>query len=141
MFISIHANASDKNPNARGAEIYVHRDDDSNSRALSNALASSLNGKSLEAGFAVLSDNSGLKSSGKKVQHRKIPAVLVETGYLSNAEERKMLASEEGQQEIAMKIAQGIARYMQDNNVTMTADAGSGSASGTPQVNGLRKRT
>ncbi|MEF2965413.1 N-acetylmuramoyl-L-alanine amidase [Paenibacillus sp. M1] len=45
------------------------------------------------------------------LRHIDSPAVIVETGFLSNAEDRAMLISARGQQRIAEAIYQGIAEY------------------------------
>ena len=42
----------------------------------------------------------------------KIPAVLVECGFLSNPDEEKLLISEEYQEKIAESIAKGTAEYL-----------------------------
>lgn len=41
-----------------------------------------------------------------------VPAVLVETGFLSNEEERNLLASESYQDKMAFAIARGIENYV-----------------------------
>ena len=40
-----------------------------------------------------------------------MPSVLIETGFLSNEDEEKYLASEEGQQEVAQNILDALKRY------------------------------
>ncbi|KAK3582204.1 hypothetical protein CHS0354_023740 [Potamilus streckersoni] len=40
-----------------------------------------------------------------------MPSILVETGYITNKDEEKFLASEEGQNKIAQSIANAIAKY------------------------------
>lgn len=41
-----------------------------------------------------------------------VPAVIVETGFISNVEDRTKLTSKKGQKEIAKAIASGIAEYL-----------------------------
>lgn len=41
-----------------------------------------------------------------------VPAVLVETGFISNEEERQLLASEAYQEKMAFAIARGIENYI-----------------------------
>lgn len=46
----------------------------------------------------------------------KMPAILVETAFLSHAEEEKRLASEEYQDDVAHAIAQGVEDFLGDRN-------------------------
>ena len=48
----------------------------------------------------------------KKVE---VPAVLVETGFLSNEEERALLATESYQDKMALAISRGIENYINVN--------------------------
>ena len=41
-----------------------------------------------------------------------VPAVIVETGFLSNMEDRKLLTGRNGQMQIAEAIADGIISYL-----------------------------
>jgi N-acetylmuramoyl-L-alanine amidase len=45
------------------------------------------------------------------LQATNMPAVLVETGYITNEEEEDYLNSEEGQAQIVQSIANGVIRY------------------------------
>jgi len=56
-----------------------------------------------------------------------MPAVLVETGYISNPEEEDYLNSPTGQTEIAQSIVNAIKRYRSSlDNKTISADLNSG---------------
>jgi N-acetylmuramoyl-L-alanine amidase len=56
--------------------------------------------------------NSGVKQAGFYVLvGASMPNVLVETGYLSNRQEERMLRSKEGQQKIAEALFEGIKEY------------------------------
>jgi N-acetylmuramoyl-L-alanine amidase len=56
--------------------------------------------------------NSGVHQAGFLVLvGASMPNVLVETGYLSNRKEEKVLASKKGQQKIAQALFQGIKEY------------------------------
>lgn len=58
--------------------------------------------------------NSGVKQAGFYVLvGASMPNVLVETGYLSNRQEEKVLRSKEGQRKIAEALFRGIAEYKQ----------------------------
>jgi N-acetylmuramoyl-L-alanine amidase len=61
----------------------------------------------------------GVKQAGFVVLRRAtMPAVLIETGFLSNSEEEKYLNSESGQQELVDGITKALSKYMGDMNPT-----------------------
>ncbi|MFZ9679894.1 MAG: N-acetylmuramoyl-L-alanine amidase family protein [Bacteroidia bacterium] len=61
--------------------------------------------------------SSGVKQAGFLVLYRTtMPAVLIETGFLTHAEEEKFMSSEKGQDLLADAIAEAIARYHHLNN-------------------------
>ncbi len=99
-FISIHTNSS-TNPLASGAEAYVYR----------------LGGAAEELGESILesiSDNLGSINRGVMAANfavlrlTRMPAVLVELGYLTNSTEALNLNSPAWQRAVAMAIAEGI---------------------------------
>ncbi len=97
LVVSIHANSS-FNPSVRGFEVYYRKGYD---RWLANAIFEKL--------------KEGPIPPSKTPQYMKLiilsgwpPSVLIETGYLSNAEDRAILTSEDGQRQIARAIANGI---------------------------------
>ncbi len=99
-FVSIHTNSS-VNPTAQGAEAYVYRFGGEAERlaesileAISDRLGS-VNRGVFEANFAVL-------------RRTRMPAVLVELGYLTNATEALNLNSPAWQRAVAEAIAVGI---------------------------------
>ncbi|GIM49772.1 N-acetylmuramoyl-L-alanine amidase [Capnocytophaga stomatis] len=56
--------------------------------------------------------NRGVKQAGFIVLHQTyMPSILIETAFLSNAEEQKFLASKKGQNEFAKNIADAILSY------------------------------
>lgn len=112
LFVSIHANSSTKSaPN--GIEIYYYAPSTSANlyaqsyvrkelaTQVSNAMQSSTGTKSVvkTANYAVLRENDR-------------PSILVETGYLSNAAEEALLASDSYRQKLADGIYQGIKNYL-----------------------------
>lgn len=70
--------------------------------------------KSIEKNYSFESNqiNRGTKQAGFIVLYKTaMPSVLVEVGFISNPEEEAFINSEEGQSEIAMKIAGAFADY------------------------------
>lgn len=103
-FISIHTNSS-TNPEASGAEAYVYR----------------LGGASQGLGESILesiSDNLGSINRGVMAANfavlrlTRMPAVLIELGYLTNATEALNLNSPAWQRAVAAAIAQGVYNYV-----------------------------
>jgi len=101
VFVSIHGNSW--TPSTSGTETYYNR---SNSKELAaiihRRVVSSLglpDRKVRTAGFVVI----------KKTT---MPAILLESGYLSNTGDEKVLYSEEGQNKIAAAVAAGIKEFL-----------------------------
>lgn len=105
LFISIHANAVENRPLVNGAETYCVPGAE---RALSLA-------KCVQQSIA---NRSGAVDRGTHTArfyvlvHTECPAVLVETGYMSNESELKKLCDEAYQDVMAEAIAEGILTYL-----------------------------
>jgi N-acetylmuramoyl-L-alanine amidase len=73
-------------------------------------------------------DNNGVKQAGFYVLvGASMPNVLVETGYLSNTHDEKILKSTKGQQKIAESIFYGIKKYKTDYERSLQEGASIGS--------------
>jgi N-acetylmuramoyl-L-alanine amidase len=101
LFISLHANAA-SNTKRQGAEVFYSAKSES-SKALSNAIQAEL-GKVVKSTAANTADYFVLRRN-------KIPAALIEVGYITNIEERSLLQSPEYQRKLAEAIAKGIYNY------------------------------
>ncbi|ALS27829.1 cell wall hydrolase/autolysin [Paenibacillus sp. 32O-W] len=101
IFISIHGNSF--TPSATGTETYYNRSD-------SKQLAEILHQHVLKAtGFK----DRGVKTAGYVViKKTTMPAVLVETGFLSNKDDAAALQKEETQNRIAQELVAGIKKYL-----------------------------
>lgn len=101
VFISIHGNAYESS-GVTGIETLYKYDS-------SLPLAEAIHGKLVEAmGFK----DRGIRQAYLKVLAlSRMPAVLIESGYLSNAEEEAVLLSEEGQLRLAEAIVDGLRQY------------------------------
>jgi N-acetylmuramoyl-L-alanine amidase len=110
IFVSIHYNSS-PNVTANGVEIFCHRTERKGARDL----------ESNKLGQAILKEvvsNTKMHSRGVKeanysvLRHTKMPAVLVEGGFLTNAKERELLNNPKTIHSLAQGIARGIDHYM-----------------------------
>lgn len=101
--LSIHGNAFD-DPNVGGTETYYLHDN-------GYPLAAAIHQKVVEAmGFP----DRGVKEEQLKVLSlSKMPAVLVEPGYLTNPGEESVLLSEGGQMKAAQAIVDGLRAFLQ----------------------------
>ncbi|BBB93473.1 MAG TPA: N-acetylmuramoyl-L-alanine amidase [Methylomusa anaerophila] len=102
LFISIHANAV-ANAQRRGAEVFYYAKSEP-SKVLSNSIQTELGKITPAASAASTADYFVLRRN-------KIPAALVEIGYITNKEECALLQSPEYQQKLAAAIAKGIDNY------------------------------
>jgi N-acetylmuramoyl-L-alanine amidase len=108
IFISIHAN-SNSSSKRKGADSFYYADSVA-SEALANAIQIELQKittaahKAKPANYFVLRKN-------------KVPATLIELGYITNADERKLLQSAEHQQKLADAIAKGICEYFRTSSI------------------------
>ena len=105
IFISIHVNSSEK-PEITGIETHYYRQESmSLAQTVHAALASNIKSK-----------NRGLfKSKFYVINHTTSPAILVEIGFMSNADERKELMSDKRRQATAKAIAEGVENYFKEN--------------------------
>jgi N-acetylmuramoyl-L-alanine amidase len=110
IFVSIHYNSS-PNATANGVEIFCHRPERKGERDF----------ESNKLGHAILKEmisNTKMHSRGVKeanysvLRQTKMPAVLIEGGFLTNTKERDQLKNPKNIHTIAQGIARGIDEYM-----------------------------
>lgn len=113
IFVSIHANAVDNAPSVNGIEILY---------------APASNGSAKEEGQQVLTkvildeliNATGANSRGiiKRpnvvvVRESKMPAILIEVGFLTNVNEEKLITNDDYQNKIVGAIVKGIEKYFE----------------------------
>src|SRR5256714_9755709 len=128
IFVSIHFNATNDDPNATGFEIFSFTPRGAPSTSDGNVTASSLNmqpGSSVDAQSLALSAciyhsvlghipeyDRGIKRARFAVLRlTKVPAVLIEGGFLTERGESKLIASKEWAAKFAGAIGMGIENY------------------------------
>lgn len=105
LFVSIHANSIDGRPDVNGLETYHYNRGELLARTIHNSILQSIDIRDRRvrsARFYVLRNNS-------------MPAVLVETGYVTSPTEAPKLADPAYQQRMADAIADGVLQYIRQN--------------------------
>ena len=105
LFITIHANAI-PNSKWRGAQIFYHKEGHPRSEHLAKEVQSSIREKLQNTDREALAIQQVYLL--KKV---KAPSVLIETGFISNDEERELLLDVKYQEKMADAIVRGIENY------------------------------
>src|SRR5213595_1800635 len=128
IFVSIHFNATNDDPNATGFEIFSFTPRGAPSTSDGNVTASSLNmqpGSSMDTQSLALSAciyhsvlghipeyDRGIKRARFAVLRlTKVPAVLIEGGFLTERGESKLIASKDWRGKLAGAISVGIENY------------------------------
>ena len=104
FFVSIHLNSAG-NGIANGIETLVYEN-----KGVNNQLATNIQNELIKTTGA---NNRGIKEQKKLVvlNSTKMPAVLIEVGFISNFSERTLLLFNSYQKGIAQSITNGICRY------------------------------
>src|SRR6266581_235035 len=130
IFVSIHFNATNDDPNATGFEIFSFTPRGAPSTSDGNVTASSLNmqpGSSMDAQSLALSAciyhsvlghipeyDRGIKRARFAVLRlTKVPAVLIEGGFLTERGESKLISNKDWRAKLAGAIAIGIENYQE----------------------------
>lgn len=105
IFVSIHANAiSLRRPDVNGIETYYHSPS-------SQRLAQSIHNSMLQN--LDVRDRRVRRARFFVIRNNPVPAVLVETGFVTGAEDARKLADPDFRSQMAEAIAQGILQYLQ----------------------------
>lgn len=104
VFVSIHLNYY-SSPLRRGAQVF-YKIDEEKSKSLADIVQAELNG-----GKEYERDYTALAGDYYVLNEADCAAILCECGFLSNAEDEKLLLTDEYRDEIAEKIFSGIEKY------------------------------
>lgn len=104
VFVSIHLNYY-SSPLRRGAQVF-YKIDEEKSKSLADIVQAELNG-----GKESERDYTALAGDYYVLNEADCAAILCECGFLSNAEDEKLLLTDEYRDEIAEKIFNGIEKY------------------------------
>jgi N-acetylmuramoyl-L-alanine amidase len=110
LFVSVHYNSAPSSE-AHGIEIFYHRSENNSERSkASKTLATTI--------LSQVVNTTQAKSRGVKtgnfavIRETKMPAVLIEGGFLTNPEEMERIKNPQYIKQIAWGIAQGVDRYL-----------------------------
>lgn len=112
LFISIHANSND-NSSITGIQVLYHSKDKANVKKEETLALAQIMMDEITKGTGA--QNRGLLARERTVVIRdtNMPSVLIETGFLTNSEEAKLLQTEEYQNLMVESIIKGIERYFE----------------------------
>lgn len=115
VFVSIHYNSA-PSKDAEGIEVFYYRSDQDKSRtADSKRLAQAVLDKLLDATKA---KSRGIKHGNLAVvRETKMPAILIEGGFLTNDKERENIKDASYMKRVAYGIALGIQDYIAKNGI------------------------
>ena len=136
IYISIHQNATEEGAGVNGMEVWYTQDD---GRRDSKRLAQLIRQQTLKSTGAVereLRDDADFYVTG----NTSMPACLIETGFLSNAAERRKLSLAAYQQQIADGIVQGVVYYFHPKTMYLTFDDGPSEENTRKVLDILRER-
>jgi len=119
IYVSIHQNASE-DMSVSGMEVWYEGEDGSRDNKRLAQLIQQQMIQNTGASERELRGDADFHVTGKTT----MPACLIETGFLSNAEERGNLITDEYQEKIAEGIAQGIELYFHPKTMYLTFDDG-----------------
>jgi N-acetylmuramoyl-L-alanine amidase len=111
LFVSIHANSIDGRPDVNGLELYHYNLGQSFAETVHNTVLDYVN----KNGF-YLADRNVRSARFLVLRKSSIPAILVETGYLTSEAEAARLRRDDYQKVMAEGIARGIVQYIKERN-------------------------
>ncbi|WP_370583850.1 N-acetylmuramoyl-L-alanine amidase [Oxynema sp. CENA135] len=106
LFVSIHANAINMSrPDVNGIETYYYESGRRLADYIHSSILNSLN----------VNDRGVRRARFYVLRHTRMPAVLVETGFVTGRDDARMLADSGERSRMAEAIARGILNYIRDN--------------------------
>ncbi len=120
IYISIHQNATDEGAGVSGMEVWYAGDDSGRDSKRLAQLIQQQTIKSTGAAKRQLRGDADFHVTGSTT----MPACLIETGFLTNKAERRLLGLAEYQQQIADGIVRGVSYYFHPKTMYLTFDDG-----------------
>ena len=111
LFISIHGNAA-SNKNAKGIQVYYYAPEGNANLYAQKYIRNNFAQKVASGMHATTGTGSSVRTANYSVlRENDRPSILVETGFLSNPQEGKLLAQPEYQDKLAKGIYNGVVNY------------------------------
>lgn len=120
IYVSIHQNSTDDGSDASGMEVWYDGSDKGRSNERLARLIRQQTARSTQVVERELRGNADFHVTG----NTNMPSCLIETGFLTNTDERNKLVTEEYQEQIATGIARGIDYYFHPKTMYLTFDDG-----------------
>jgi N-acetylmuramoyl-L-alanine amidase len=111
FFISVHINSNGLDSTTRGGITFFHLKDPI-SYVLADCIQSQIKQVSGLPNLGVWSDGKIYKSGFAVLRYAKMPAVLIECGFINNATDRKRMMTDDFKQNIAGAIVKGLKVYL-----------------------------
>ena len=105
LFVSVHVNAIPQKQ-WRGAQVFYHPEGHEGGEALAKSIQGAFKNQLKNT------DREAMKIKGVYLlKHIDVPSVIVETGFISNPEEHKLLADSSYRKKVADAIVEGIVKH------------------------------
>lgn len=115
VFISIHGNSIEKNSSVDGVQVLYYPDRESTIEDLDNNQLGSIMLKSIIEGTSAKDRGAIAREDLIVLNETKMPAILIEYGFISNEAEEKLLLTDEYQETMVNSIVNGIEKYFSYN--------------------------
>ena len=108
LFVSVHNNSTDKNPNASGTEVYYYsKPNECDYHIYSKELAE-LAQKELTAALGTVSRGAKSEPAYAVLNKTQMPAIIIEGAFLSNAQDLELMMTDEFRENYAKAAAKAI---------------------------------
>jgi N-acetylmuramoyl-L-alanine amidase len=111
LFLSIHVNCNFKKTSTDGAIVF-YNDKFQESKVLAYCIQRSLNAMVVSGKKRTVHDP--VQANYFLLSYSEIPGVIVETAFISNEVERRLLTQDEFREQLAKAIADGVEQYLND---------------------------
>lgn len=136
IYISIHQNSCEEEASdAHGIETYYGLGDEADGRRLAQLMQQQLTDNTNARDRDILATESFYV-----IRETSMPACLVETGFLSNKEERGRLMEDEYQRQLAASIVSGVELYFHPKTMYLTFDDGPSAENTSVILDALQER-
>ena len=108
LYISVHNNSTDKNPNAKGTEVYYYsKDNECDYNIYSKELAELVQ-KYMVASLGTNDRKVKSEPAYAVLNKTKMPAIIIEGAFLSNTEDLKLMLTDEFREKYALSAAKAV---------------------------------